>query len=897
MSIHRFNILLFFVAISSSLSPSLALLNHVISSQTRGALTSSSHALAMLPHSNFCNQQRTHHSSTSLLEVQLSSNSDIDANVEELKSIQKKRQAVSFSQVEVKPQPSVRQPQQQKQQQTRAQIKRPSLTSIISEPIGSLSSRSLTSLCNSIRYVQKGSSIPSLNTLDRILKEIDYWQSNSAVNQSTSKPIYLKPIHVFSVLTALTNDVRNYKQQQKLNVKRSYHNQSHRESILDAQGVEKLVNVVTLLKKLLRGEDNNNTGGLNYCDEGCYTKDVPSFAVMIASEASRWEKTGLDAALLFLDMMGKEEGSRASAWDPRLIGAVLNALSVWGRAEEAQSVLERATGVRISTVSSKTASVMESGTSVTSPAGKQLDLSRAGACYNALLRAWSKRASLLAHEQQSTNTKFSNSRKISSKQSTAALAQARDILLNHMPQLGLPITNRTCAAVLQGYATFGMGAEAERVLMEIEALLLSPTYSAKSMEESWKSQSTFASSLDVACYNTVIDAYCQSFHLKDVACAERLFAAMKEQSPMNISINDSTTFQILPPVHDVISCATVLNCYSKFGMADEAEAVLNSMTQSNDNGADILPTLPCYVSVIQSLEKSASSAAPIRTMALVERMEQSRDRRVVPRPNRVIYNGALRCMAKHGCGEEAESLLVKFHSAFPSQPDIYSYTLALRAWERSNDCIEAARRARRLFGQMLVRAEEGHLPHLDVNAYNILLNCYARAGLADDAEVLLTRLESDEWMSPSSSSYSLVIKALSRSNALDAVDRAWQILHRLGYPKRKANSSSTSNETEPTFDVSLDTFNAMLRLFAKRGMASEAEELLGSIDALVVKGTMRRGGPDVQSYEAVLEAMGRRKEADIPKRAEALVTRMEVLGELGGNIQPSLKAYNTLLNW
>lgn len=46
----------------------------------------------------------------------------------------------------------------------------------------------------------------------------------------------------------------------------------------------------------------------NSVHPGCYTKDVPSFATMIAAEASRWETSAVDAALFFLDMMEREEG-------------------------------------------------------------------------------------------------------------------------------------------------------------------------------------------------------------------------------------------------------------------------------------------------------------------------------------------------------------------------------------------------------------------------------------------------------------------------------------------------------------------------------------------------------------------------------------------------------------
>ncbi len=89
-------------------------------------------------------------------------------------------------------------------------------------------------------------------------------------------------------------------------------------------------------------------------------------------------------------------------------------------------------------------------------------------------------------------------------------------------------------------------------------------------------------------------------------------------------------------------------------------------------------------------------------------------------------------------------------------------------------------------------------------------------------------------------------------------------------------------------------YNSMLRLFAKRGMASEAEALLTKMDE-IVDGAVK-AGPDIQSYEAVLEALGKSGDADAPARAEALVTRLEVMSELGGCFQPSLLAYNSLLN-
>jgi len=263
-------------------------------------------------------------------------------------------------------------------------------------------------------------------------------------------------------------------------------------------------------------------------------------------------------------------------------------------------------------------------------------------------------------------------------------------------------------------------------------------------------------------------------------------------------------------------------------------------------------------------------------------------------------------MRQHGRGEFAEVMLEKYRNAFPNRdgPDVYSHMLVLRAWEKTtpkSDRKNASKRAEVFFQDMQARVKVSLLPTLDVNAFNVLLNCYARAGDADKAEQLLTDLESsygnglcDQSVQPNSKSYSLVLKALANSCAINAVDRAWKVMHKVGYP-RDIKTTLPLQESAPPSILSIETCNSMLKLFAKRGMASEAEEMLNKMDE-IIDGTIKQGGPDIQSYEAVLEALGRCKDADASSRAEALVTRLEVMSELGGKLTPSLLIYNTLLN-
>lgn len=679
------------------------------------------------------------------------------------------------------------------------------------------------------------------------------------------------------------------------------------------EDIQRLVQVVSLLS------EQRHSANL---DPGCYTKDVLSFATMIAAEASRWETSGVDASLLFLDMVEKEEAE--GEWDPRLIGAVLDALARVGRAEDAQGLLQRALGVDISNVdveSNKGKSGASSVVSLTS--SKRLVSSQAGPCYDALLRAWSKKALSWGKSTETVNRakKYQYAKKRSAAPSSnskslsgvpSSLAQARHILLNHMPlQSELTITSRTCSAVLKGYSVLGLGAESEQLLVELESLLLSPLYSKSSLKTS-KDVSSFPSSLGTVCYNSVLHACSVSQDLSGsvAASAERLFVAMKEQYPLDISIRNSKishvcnedsedqpspSFSVTPPQPDFISYASMLNCYSKHGMVAKAETVLNEMRSRNFS-----PNAACYLPVIQALEKSTDADAPERVISLIEESDSA-----LARPNRLLYTAALRCMRRHGRGKEAEIILNKFQQAYPVRggPDVYSHILVLRAWEKTKamaDRSVAAQRAKAFLDLMEKKAEASLLPTLDVNAYNIIINCHARAGEAQDAEKLVLDLENGipsgdnaAIATSNSKSYSLLIKAWSCSEAKDAIDRAWEILHRLGLP-REAKSALLSQEVIP-FNVSIDNFNSMLRLFAKRGKAIEAEALLDKIDELVVEGIMPRG-PDMQSYEAVLEALGRCGDSDAPVRAEALVTRLEVMNEMGGDFQPSLLAYNILLN-
>ncbi|KAL7494095.1 hypothetical protein ACHAWT_004626 [Skeletonema menzelii] len=772
-----------------------------------------------------------------------SSPSDLSSNVEELELLRKERRN-QLGEHKTEREEEERdtkhchiQPTSTKQETQQSSNQKNSIKTILSIPVGDLTQRDLTGLCNSIRYVPEEKSLWSLRILERILTEVERWEDAQRFDKRT----FVKKIHIFSVLTALTKSSQSRKSQRRQYSARK--SKKKNQQYLDSKDMARLQNVVFLLKELCRDKRTP------YCDADCYQKDVLSFATMIAADSSMIEASAADVALKFIDELEKE----IDGWDARVVGSVLNALAQWGRAEEAHALLSRAMGFEIAMAASDASneSVKSSGINSLNPAD-------ATPCYDSLLRAYAKCALLLADKKKSKRPSKNSSSNTRNASATEALARARYILLNHMPAEGMQITNHTCNAVLSGYAALGMGTEAEKLLQEIETLL--------------SQSSSQLSALDTACYNSVLHGF--SRERNGVSSAERLFKAMAEQNSLHKATSSIT---ILPPLPDTITYASMLNCYSINRMGEEAYSLVQQIER---------PTSACYLSAIRALERSNDTTSPDRVLSLIDQIEQSGSGKGPSTAlNRRLFNAAMQCMIKRGEGAKAEDVLEKYLNCnlSPAKNDIELYVLALKAYENTKPAYkrkEAAESAEALFHKM---QSMDNVPQLDAGTYNILLNCFARAGMSSAAEKLL------EEFTPTPESYGLVIKAISLSDDKDAVERAWNILYQIGYPRENVK------DVEP-FSVPITTFNSMLKLFARRGMATEAEALLHSIDEYILEGKSKESGPNIRSYEAVLEAIGKTSDLDAVERAESLVTRVEVMSELGGGIQqPTLKLYNTLL--
>ena len=741
------------------------------------------------------------------------------------------------------------------QKATNSGPRRP-IGAIAKTKIGKLSPSELKSLLTSIRHVRNNESLKALRILERILLELEYKQSNHKIKGDVEQSPVLRPVQIFGFLSTFSLDVKAWKAKQIRNKKKSNYIQPKYQKVRKGQ-INSLVRVVNLLRKLK---------GSNFVDPRCYTPDVPSFAAMIASDASCWERSACDAALRFLELVDLDEASDEA--DPRLVGAVLNSFALWGRAEDAQDLLAKVVGMNIES-DMPPSTRRENKTPL--EVSKRLPMESAGPCYDAVLRAWSQRAL------------HSVARAGKWKTASLCMEQGRNILLNQMSKYqDLTITNQTVSALLNGYSALGLGQKAETLMMEVESLQATD-HSAGSLS---------ASSLDVGNYNSVLHACSLSHSVDDVVIAERIFASTRDQTPLAVSTGSSDTmfiFHIIPPKADLISYSTMINCYCNHGKLEQAEDLLSEM-----HGSQIKPTVACYLPVLRELgRKEESDVACERTLLWLETIENEAEERKM-KSSRLAYISALRAARNHGRPDVAMKVLDMFHKAVRGggAPDLRTYLLVLRSFENSHDRTASVEGAERLFRSIVDKVEEGKLSG-NVDAYKIILSCYARAGEGGKAEGLLKELESkaesDALYKPDSRIYSLVIKALALSGDKDAVTRAWRVMSKAGYPYEQEITRLPGTRSP---DLTVDVCNSMLKLLgsSKYSLASDAEAVFETMDELRIL-------PNLKSYEAILTALARSDDPGTPERAEALVTRLEVSSEMGyADVQPSLLLYNTLLN-
>ena len=261
------------------------------------------------------------------------------------------------------------------------------------------------------------------------------------------------------------------------------------------------------------------------------------------------------------------------------------------------------------------------------------------------------------------------------------------------------------------------------------------------------------------------------------------------------------------------------------------------------------------------------------------------------------------------------------------RPTATIYDVVLQVYAVCGGGVVAAKEAQALLDNMLENARAAtlptlprrwnpHFPEPSVSSYNIVLNCWARAGSKDSgirAEEVFARME--EWRNdchvalqrdpsfpyrgcyPTTETLSSLFYALTKSKALNAPDRAWQLLQEVVEVQRNPSMS------EHRFrDVRLDPwlFNTVtlswMRSGRGRDAAAKAEEILSLAGTLQAEGLMEEP-PCKRMYALVLDAWSKCEDStgECAQRAHDLLFKMIRLYRQGAPLELNAVAFGTCI--
>nr|CAD1839520.1 unnamed protein product [Ananas comosus var. bracteatus] len=219
------------------------------------------------------------------------------------------------------------------------------------------------------------------------------------------------------------------------------------------------------------------------------------------------------------------------------------------------------------------------------------------------------------------------------------------------------------------------------------------------------------------------------------------------------------------------------------------------------------------------------------------------------RPDLVTYNTLLAAAAARALPDQAELVLRAMLEAGVA-PDRATHA-------RLVDTFAAAGRLDRVPQLLAEMAAGGHLPRDDPDAYNVLVEAYARRGAAREAVAVLRQMQA-AGCAPTAATYSLLLGLYGRSGRYDDV-RELFLEMKLG---------STAPDAA--------TYNILIAVFGEGGYFREVVTLFRDMLEENVE-------PNMETYEGVVSACGR---GGLHEDAKAVLAHMTA-----GGLVPSAKAY------
>lgn len=399
-------------------------------------------------------------------------------------------------------------------------------------------------------------------------------------------------------------------------------------------------------------------------------------------------------------------------------------------------------------------------------------------------------------------------------------------------------------------------------------------------------------------YTTAIDCWAQRARADRV---EALLQEMHEEySNGNIDLRPN-----LPAFNGY------LVALAKDGDVDKAQLILEQMEKLFESGElDERPSVISYSTVLSSFAKSNLNGAGERAEAILRRMI---DQGISP--NAISYNSVINAYVNARQVDRAEFLLKEMHEAFThgnaeTKPTVQTYTLVLSGWSKAK-ASDAGERGENLLEVMKALANSGELDSPpDTVAYNAVLDCWAKSRSKDAVNRAKEFFESMAWdgVERDVYSYNILIRSLTRAGKVKEADSifqsmmdgvvepdiityntmldAWSKATARDAPSRVVNLFSRIKSHEKV-KPDLFTYNIMLNFYSKGGNGYLAETLL---DEMCHHGSRVRA--DSVSFNTVISAWSRARQANAPQRAELVLERMQ---NVGGKVRANSISFNAVM--
>jgi len=366
------------------------------------------------------------------------------------------------------------------------------------------------------------------------------------------------------------------------------------------------------------------------------------------------------------------------------------------------------------------------------------------------------------------------------------------------------------------------------------------------------------------------------------------------------------------------------------GAVDRAEALLKEMeatywelskrnstttgtkdaVQRGSNLTSVPPNVLTYTSFIGGLSRSREKNLAQRAEAVLDRME-----RHGVQPDAVAYTSVLNCWSKAVGRREREMaatrallILDEMERSYAKEmyhvkPSLITYATAISAIGNSLDP-KAPQMAEEVLERMYRLSKTGAIANLKptTQTFNAVLLALSRAQggnrlrYARRAEQILNEMtkrsnEGEKDVQPDVRTWAAVLRAWSRSGAIDAAENAQRVLDKL-----EEMHSKGETQVRPNF-VCYTTVMGAWGTSRKWGALDKVESILRRMEDAYEETLEADIRPNTVSYVTAIDSIVRRGSRDMAQRAQDTVDRMARLYAKGlGHVRPTTTIFNCLIH-